>query len=234
MSRWIRERKNDHYHKRAKDHGYRSRAAYKLIQIDERFNIFEDARYVLDLGAAPGGWLQVASLCIDEEEGLIVGVDLKEIAPVLTNNVITLIGDITDPLVQLEIIELFNSKADIVLSDIAPEVIGQWDVDQYRQIHLARNALLIAYKLLKDDGWFVTKIFQGGEHTLFIKEVKEVFEYVKNFKPRASRKGSAERYIVARNLKKDRKPPRLFLSDSIDEEEEGPLPGDQLFQDPSN
>jgi 23S rRNA (uridine2552-2'-O)-methyltransferase len=234
LSRWIRERKNDHYHKRAKDHGYRSRAAYKLIQIDERFNIFEDARYVLDLGAAPGGWLQVASFHIDEKEGLIVGVDLEEIAPFFSNNVVTIMGDITDPLVNQQIIELFDNKVDIVLSDMAPEVIGQWDVDQYRQVYLARNALLLAHKLLKDDGWFITKIFQGGEHIKFIKEVKEIFEYVKNFKPKASRKGSSERYIVARNLKKDRKPPKLVLRDSIEEEEEGPLPGDQLFQDPGN
>jgi len=213
-NRWIHERKNDHYHQRAKEEGYRSRASYKLKQIQNKFGVFDDASYVLDLGAAPGGWLQVAAEFIPED-GLVVGVDL----------------DVRDPAVQEEVIGCFEGKADVVMSDMAQDVMGEWDVDQYRQIHLARIALRIADRLLKPDGWFVVKIFQGGEHQRFIREVKAMFEYVKNYKPRASRKQSAERYIVAKGLKPDRKPPRE--QGGLDEEEdEGPLPGDQLFQDP--
>lgn len=230
MSRWKHERGNDHYHQRAKEEGYRSRASYKLKQIQKRFGVFDGARYVLDLGAAPGGWLQVAAEHVPED-GLVVGVDLDDIKPLGVLNVVTVVGDVRDPAVQEEVISLFEGKADVVLSDMAQNVMGEWDVDQYRQIDLARTALRIADRLLKPDGWFVVKIFQGGEHQRYIQEVKATFEYVKNYKPRASRKQSAERYIIARWLKPGREPPRVRRGWE-EEEDEGPLPGDQLFQDP--
>ncbi len=226
----MHERRNDHYHQRAKDEGYRSRASYKLKQIHNRFGVLDGARHVLDLGAAPGGWLQVAAEHV-AEDGLVVGVDLDEIKPLGMPNVLTLVGDVTDPAVQDEVVGLFDGKADVVLSDMAPNVMGDWGVDQYRQIELARVALRIADRLLKPGGWFVVKIFQGGEHQMFIREVRAMFEYVKNYKPKASRKQSAERYIVARGLKPDRELPRA-RRDWEEEEDEGPLPGDQLFQDP--
>ena len=229
-NRWVHERKSDHYHQRAKEEGYRSRASYKLKQIQNRFGVFDDAKYVLDLGAAPGGWLQVAAEYVPED-GLVVGVDLEEIEPLWEPNVVTMVGDVRDPAVQEEVVGFFDGKADVVLSDMAPDVMGEWDVDQYRQIHLARIALRIADRLLNPGGWFVVKIFQGGEHQRFIREVKAMFEYVRNFKPPASRKQSAERYIVARGLRPDRKLPHVKRGWE-DEEEEGPLPGDQLFQDP--
>jgi len=167
------------------------------------------------------------------DDGLVLGVDLEEIEPLPAANVITIKGDIRDPEVQAEILESFNGKADVILSDMAPDVIGQWDVDQYRQIHLARIALRLADKLLKDDGWFVVKIFQGGEHAQYIREVNDVFEFVKNYKPLASRKGSAERYIVAHRLRPDRKLPREKTKEELfNEEDEGPIPGDQLFDEP--
>ena len=230
MSRWMHERRNDHYHQRAKEEGYRSRASYKLKQIQNRFGVFDEAVYVLDLGEAPGGWLQVAAEHVPED-GLVVGVDLDEIKPLWQPNVVTVVGDMRDPAVQEEVIGYFEGKADVILSDMAPNVIGDWSVDQYRQIDLARIALRIADRLLKPDGWFVVKIFQGGEHQRYIKEVKAMFEYVKNYKPKASRKQSAERYIVARGLRPGRELPRVKMSWE-DEEDEGPLPGDQLFQDP--
>jgi 23S rRNA (uridine2552-2'-O)-methyltransferase len=230
MSRWIHERKNDHYHQRAKEEGYRSRASYKLKQIQNRFGVFDGARYVLDLGAAPGGWLQVAAEHVPED-GLVVGVDLEEIKPLWEPNVMTIVGDMRDPAVQEEVMGCFDGKADVILSDMAPDVMGEWDVDQYRQIDLARIALRVADRLLKPGGWFVVKIFQGGEHQRFIGEVRAMFEYVKNFKPKASRKQSAERYLVARGLRPDRVLPRV-RGDRGEEEDEGPLPGDQLFQDP--
>lgn len=162
-NRWVHERKDEHYYNKAKEEGYRSRAAYKLKQIQNKFRIFDNAKYVLDLGAAPGGWLQVASENIDED-GLVLGVDLNPIEPLYKENVITMVGDLREPEVQEDILNYFDGKADVVLSDMAPDVIGEWDVDQFRQIHLARIALKLCDKLLKEEGWFVVKIFQGGEH----------------------------------------------------------------------
>ena len=226
-NRWIHERKNEHYHIKAVEEGYRSRASYKLKQIQNRFNVFRNAKYVLDLGAAPGGWLQVAAENVTDG-GLIVGVDLNLIDPVLSSNVVTIMGDVTDPVIQDEIAGYFDDKIDVLLSDMAPDVIGQWEVDQYRQIYLARVALSLALKYLKRDGWFVVKIFQGGEHVKFIQEVHQVFKYVKNYKPPASRKQSAERYIVAHILKLGSSPIKLNLDEEVEENEE-PIPGDQLF-----
>ena len=230
-NRWLHERKTEFYYNKAKEEGYRSRASFKLKQINSKFKIFEDAKNVLDLGAAPGGWLQVASEEMWDEDGLVLGVDLKEIKPLYVDNVTTLVGDIRDLEIQDEILSAFHGKADVIMSDMAPDVMGQWDLDQYRQIHLARIALKLCDTLLKRNGWFIVKIFQGGEHIKFISEVKDMFHVVKNFKPLASRTKSSERYIVANKLKKNRVLPAEFRPDFVEEEEEddGPIPGDQLF-----
>ncbi len=230
-NRWLHERKGEHYYNKAKEEGYRSRASFKLKQIHNKFKIFDNAKNVLDLGAAPGGWLQVASEEMMDEDVLVLGVDLKDIKPIYADNVATIVGDVRDLEVQQEILGAFKGKADVILSDLAPDVMGQWDVDQYRQIHLARIALKLCDKLLKGDGWFIVKIFQGGEHIKYIRELKDMFKYVKNFKPQASRSRSSERYIIARYLRKDRKLPAEFRPEIPVEEEEDdePIPGDQLF-----
>lgn len=214
-SRWFNERKNDPYYRWAKEQGYRSRAAFKLIQLEERFGFLEGARNVLDLGAAPGGWLQVASESVGDE-GLVLGVDLYEIEPLGLPNVETLVGDITDEETQDEIMDMFQGKVDVILSDMAPDISGTWDLDQYRQIYLARVALVIADRLLKRKGWMVIKTFQGSEHGKFIREMRDMFETVKIVKPKATRKKSAEIYLVARNLKSDRRLPEEFRP--VDEE----------------
>lgn len=214
-SRWFNERKNDPYYRWAKEQGYRSRAAFKLIQLEERFGFLEGARNVLDLGAAPGGWLQVASESVGDE-GLVLGVDLDEIEPLGLPNVETLVGDITDEETQDEIMDMFQGKVDVILSDMAPDVSGTWDLDQYRQIYLARVALVIADRLLKRKGWMVIKTFQGSEHGKFVREMRDMFETVKIVKPKATRKKSAEIYLVARNLKSDRRLPEEFRP--VDEE----------------
>ena len=214
-SRWFKERKNDPYYRWAKEQGYRSRAAFKLIQLNERFGFLESASNVLDLGAAPGGWLQVASESVGDE-GLVLGVDLEEIEPLGLSNVETLVGDITDEETQDEIMEMFQGKVDIILSDIAPDVSGTWDLDQYRQIYLARVALVIADRLLKRKGWMVIKTFQGSEHDKFVREMRDMFETVRIVKPKATRKKSAEIYLVARNLKSNRRLPEEFRP--VDEE----------------
>jgi 23S rRNA (uridine2552-2'-O)-methyltransferase len=232
-SRWLHERKTEHYYNKAKSEGYRSRASYKLKQLNEEFKFFEGATRVLDMGAAPGGWLQVAGESI--EGGLVVGVDLKEIDSLYMENVETIVGDVTNPEVQEEILGRFRGeKADVVMSDMAPDVMGVWEVDDLRQIHLARTALSIADKLLKEDGWMVVKVFQGKEHEAFIREMRAMFERITIVKPLASRKGSAEVYVVAKNLRKDRVLPEDFRKDKkpqpiVEEgEDTKPLPGENL------
>ena len=231
-SRWLHERKTEHYYNKAKEEGYRSRASYKLKQLNEEFGFFDGAKRILDMGAAPGGWLQVAGESI--EGGLVVGVDIKEIYPLVMDNVETIVGDVTDPEVQEEIQGRFRGeKADVVMSDMAQNVMGVWEVDDLRQIHLARTALSIADKLLRDDGWMIVKVFQGKEHEAFIREMRAMFERIHIVKPLASRKGSAEVYVVAKNLRKDRVLPEDFRKDRkpqpiVDEGDAEPLPGENL------
>jgi 23S rRNA (uridine2552-2'-O)-methyltransferase len=230
-SRWLHERKTEHYYNKAKSEGYRSRASYKLKQLNDEFKFFENAKRVLDLGAAPGGWLQVAGEAI--EGGRVVGVDLKEIESLYMENVETIVGDVRDPEVQEAILRRFaGEKADVILSDMAQNVMGVWEVDDLRQIHLARMALSIADRLLKEDGWMVVKVFQGKEHEAYIREMRAMFEKVFIVKPLASRKGSAEVYVVAKNLRRDRVLPKdigeEWEPEPVKEEDETPLPGENL------
>jgi 23S rRNA (uridine2552-2'-O)-methyltransferase len=210
--RWFSERRREHYHLRAKEEGYRSRAAYKLIQLEERFHFLHGAKKVLDLGAAPGGWLQVASEAMGDD-ALILGVDLQEISPTGLPGVESLIGDVTSGKTIQEIREFFQGKVDVILSDMAPDVSGAWDLDHFRQIHLARIALVVADELLKGEGWFIVKTFQGSEHHQYVGEVKGMFEEVKIVKPKASRKKSAEIFVVAHRLKPIRRLPEEFRQD---------------------
>ncbi len=231
-SRWLHERKNEHYYNKAKEEGYRSRASYKLKQLDEEHHFFTDAKRVLDLGAAPGGWLQVAAEAVGSD-GVVIGLDLKEIDPLENENVQTIVGDVTDPKVQAEVLSRFKGKADVVLSDMAPNVMGVWEVDDLRQIHLARTALSIADRLLREDGWMVVKVFQGKEHEAFIRDMRAMFRRVYIVKPKASRKGSAEVYVVAKDLRKDRVLPEelrteMKLHEGTSEEDDSPLPGENL------
>ena len=215
--RWYHERKREYYHLKAKEEGYASRAAFKLIQLDERFHLFEGARKVLDLGAAPGGWLQVASEAIGGE-GMILGVDLQEISDLGLPGVETLVGDVTSEDTIQEIREFSQGSVDVILSDMAPDVSGNWDLDQYRQIHLARVVLVVADELLRKDGWLVVKTFQGSEHEKYVHEVREMFERVRIVKPKASRKKSAEIYLVAHQLKSPRQLPEGYRPEEEEEE----------------
>ena len=204
--RWLSERRSDPYHRMAKEQGYRSRAAFKLKQLNDRFEFFKGARYVLDLGAAPGGWLQVASEEVGGD-GLIIGVDLNRIKPLGIRNVRTIVGDVTDEDTLERIKGAFPDPVDVVLSDTAPNISGVWEVDHLRQIHLARRALRIAEAVLKPEGWAVVKVFQGSDYMKFLEEAREMFSFVKVVKPRSSRKGSAEVYVIAQGLKADRSVP---------------------------
>ncbi len=211
-NRWLNERKKEEYHLKALEEGYRSRASFKLIQLDERFGFLQTNSKVLDLGAAPGGWLQVVAERIGEE-GLVLGVDLQEIEDFGMPGIETLIGDITEEETIQEIYSFFQGKVDVILSDMAPNVSGDWDLDHIRQIHLSRIVLVVADEILKSDGWVIIKTFQGSEHNQYIKEVKDMFEEVKIVKPKASRKKSAEVYVVAHILKSFRQLPEGYRND---------------------
>ena len=222
--RWLSERRREYYHRRAKEEGYASRAAFKLIQIDERFGFLKEARRVLDLGSAPGGWLQVVSEVIGDD-GMVLGVDLVKIRDMGLPGVDTLIGDITTEDTIQEIREFFHGRVEVILSDMSPDVSGNWDMDQFRQIHLARITLVVADELLRQDGWLVVKTFQGLEHEKYVHEVRAMFEKVEIVKPKASRKQSAEIYLVAHRLKTPRQLPEEYRPEE-EEDASSPAPSE--------
>jgi 23S rRNA (uridine2552-2'-O)-methyltransferase len=185
----------DHYWRKAKEEGYRARSAYKLLQINEKFHIIKKGDSVVDLGAAPGGWLQVARML---SGGKIVGVDLEEIEPI--PGVTTFRADITQESTVDLVKGALGKSADVVICDAAPNLSGAWDMDHAVSIDLARSALRAAKKLLKPRGNFVVKVFQGDMFPGFLSEVKREFASVQAHAPAASRKESAETYIVAKKL----------------------------------
>ena len=179
--------------------GYRARSAFKLKEIQKKFGILKKGDWVLDLGAAPGSWMQV-SLEFVGNKGFVLGIDLNEISPFEKENVVTINGDITKKEVEKEIENILEGKGkrkfDVVLSDVSPNISGIWDLDVFRATELARASLSLAKRFLKKEGVFVVKLFQGREYQKFLKELKKNFSSVKLFKPKASRKQSSEIYAV--------------------------------------
>lgn len=155
---------------------------------------------VVDLGAAPGGWIQ-ASLKIVGDEGFVLGVDVNPIQPIDQPNICTLIGDVTDPQTIEQIRELLPRPADAVISDVSPNISGVWELDHARQIDLAQQSLRIATSVLKPKGNLFTKVFQGDMLNNFVREVKQHFAFVKLIKPKASRAKSAELYVLGMNFR---------------------------------
>jgi 23S rRNA (uridine2552-2'-O)-methyltransferase len=202
---WITEHKHDHYYREAKSSGYRSRAAYKLKQIQKKFNVIKKNDIVIDLGAAPGGWSQVAYELIgggDEEKptkGKVIAIDLKSIRHIQGVDFIR--GDMTDPLTFDKIFEL-TDKADVVVSDMSPDITGHYSVDQARSVYLAENAFEFAKKILVQRGNFVVKVFQGEDFKEFLDNVKSDFRYCKTYSPKASRTRSSEIYVVAKGYRR--------------------------------
>jgi 23S rRNA (uridine2552-2'-O)-methyltransferase len=197
---WIQDRKRDYYYKKAKAEQYRSRATYKLSQTAAKYNFIERGDVVVDLGAAPGGWIQAARR-IAGKTGFVLGVDLKPIEPFPQEYVRTIIGDLTEPETLHEILAFLPRKADVVISDASPNISGVWEVDHARQIDLATQALNIALKILRPFGNFFVKVFEGDMLDDFTKTVETHFETVKVIKPKASRAKSSEMFILAMNLK---------------------------------
>jgi len=193
---WLRRHVNDPYVQRSKKEGFRSRSAYKLLEIDERDKLLRPGQVVVDLGSAPGGWSQVAA----KKGAAVVAIDLLEMEPI--SGVTFLQGDFTSQ-VGLKAVQsaLGTRKADIVLSDMAPNMTGIPVTDQARAMALAEIALEFARLHLKPDGVLLVKVFQGAGHAEFIKALRESFAKVLVRKPESSRDESAEQYVLARGLK---------------------------------
>jgi 23S rRNA (uridine2552-2'-O)-methyltransferase len=197
---WIQERKRDYYYRKAKEEKYRSRAAYKLFQANEKYQFIREGDVVVDLGAAPGGWVQAARKIVGTR-GFVLGVDLKPIEPFPERNVRAIIGDITEEETAKQILEFLPRRADVVISDASPNISGIWELDHARQIDLAQKALEIALKTLKLDGNFFVKVFQGDMLEDFVGKVRQYFKDVKVLKPKASRAKSSEIFVLGLHLK---------------------------------
>jgi 23S rRNA (uridine2552-2'-O)-methyltransferase len=201
---WIRDRKREYYYKKAKEENYRSRATYKLVQANEKYGFIKRNSVVVDLGAAPGGWIQAARK-MTGKNGFILGIDLKPIDPFTQEYVRTIIADFTEPDIIEQIRSFLPREADIVISDAAPNITGVWEVDQACQIELATQALEIAQCILHPGGDFFVKLFEGEMFNEYILKVKELFDTAKIVKPPASRQKSSEMYLLALGLKSKRK-----------------------------
>jgi 23S rRNA (uridine2552-2'-O)-methyltransferase len=191
-------RLRDTYYKKAKQQGYRSRAAYKLLELQERFRILRAGESVVDLGAAPGGWLQVAAKLVGPN-GKVLGVDLQPIEPLNQKNIIIVQGDITAPETEQRIMEYLGRPADSVISDVAPKLTGVRDTDEARSLELNRTALAVAKRLLRAGGSFLIKSFVSEELRGFSAELEKQFRSVQRTRPDASRKGSSEIYFFAKD-----------------------------------
>lgn len=189
---WLRRQLNDPYVVAAKQQGWRSRAAFKLLELDDRFKVIRPGARVLDLGVAPGGWTQVA---LHRGCGLVVGVDLLPVDPIPGSVLIQ--GDFNDPEMPARLMEAMGGKADLVLSDMAPNTTGHAATDHLRIMALAELAAAFAREVLVADGAFVAKVFQGGSERGMLEALKRDFVSVRHAKPPASRKGSSELYVVA-------------------------------------
>jgi 23S rRNA (uridine2552-2'-O)-methyltransferase len=191
-TRWLARQLNDPYVQKAKAEGYRSRAAFKILELDEQFHFFKKGRKVVDLGAAPGGWAQVAvARC---GEGNVVGIDLLEIPaiPGATMLQMDFMDDAAPGALKTQM-----GSADIVLSDMAPNASGQPDLDHLRIVMLVEAAFEFACEVLKPGGVFVAKVWQGGTERDLLAQIKKRFAIVKHAKPKASRADSAETFLVA-------------------------------------
>jgi 23S rRNA (uridine2552-2'-O)-methyltransferase len=189
----LADARRDQYRRLAKDQGYRARSAYKLLQMNRSYNIIKKGDKVVDLGCAPGGWLQVAVKEVGSS-GKVIGVDLKPVTPVA--GAIILQDSIENPNVLSKIAEILGCNADVILSDMAPNVSGVWDIDHARQISLSTIALGFARQVLRVGGSSVFKIFEGEMLKEFKSELRKSFGKVLLSKPSASRQESSELYVV--------------------------------------
>ena len=198
--------KQESFYKKAKREGFRARSAYKLLDIQNRFNIFKRAFYILDLGCAPGSWLQVAKNFAEEnltkykdqfyhrDHYKIMGVDIKKVSPIKDIHIIR--ADFTKIEIQMQIDSYFDSKLDLILSDASIKKIGNKFTDHMNQIRLCNEILKLVELNLKNQGNLVIKAFQGSDFESFTKKMKQIFKFLKSYKPKSSKKKSNEIYLV--------------------------------------
>jgi 23S rRNA (uridine2552-2'-O)-methyltransferase len=194
----LSQAKRDFYRKLSKDEGYRSRSAYKLKQLNNSYHILKPWNKVVDLGCAPGGWLQVLEEEIGDR-GKIIGLDQKAVSPLKFATILR--GSIEDPPIVEQIKKILNGCADVVLSDLAPNVSGIWDIDHARQISLTRSAMMIVIKLLRKGGSAIFKVFEGQMLKQLKDDLATYFETVHYSKPNASRRESSELYMICLNFR---------------------------------
>ena len=194
---WINKQKRDIFVRQSKIEGYRSRAAYKLIEINEKFKILKNGMKVADLGAAPGSWSQYIFKSFKNIK--LTSIDLKKMEEIGNTNQI--IGDFNDIKSQNKIKDYFKSKIDVVLSDMAENTTGNKNLDVITTSELCKEAMYFAKDILKENGVFVCKIFMGSTFDEIMKELKVIFQKIKVFKPLSSRKDSKESFIICRFLR---------------------------------
>ena len=196
-TRWLERQLNDPYVRRAKAENYRSRAAFKLIELDERFGLLKGAKAVVDLGIAPGGWSQVVRRKVPQ--GRVVGIDLLPTDPI--DGVTILQMDFMDETAPDRLKEALGGEADLVLSDMAANTVGHQQTDHLRTMALVEAGLLFAMEVLRPGGAYVAKVLAGGADNQLVAEMKRHFTAVKHAKPPASRKDSSEWYVIAQGFK---------------------------------
>ena len=194
---WVNKQRRDTYVKQSKVDGYRARSAYKLIEIDDKFKIFKGGITVIDIGAAPGSWSQYAEKVT--KSGRFISIDLKKMEPI--GNSVQIQGDFTEQIIQDEIKKHTNTNVDVVMSDMAVNTTGIKNIDSIQTGELCKEAMFFAKDLLKENGFFISKIFMGGTFNEIVAEGKKYFKEVKVFKPKSSRKDSKESFIICRNLR---------------------------------
>lgn len=192
--------RKDGWYKKAKQEGFRSRAAYKLMEISKKSRLFAKGMRVVDLGCAPGGWLQVAARQTGRR-GRVVGIDRLPVDPVEFDWVTVLQGDITSPDTAERLLEALGRPADLVLSDMAPDTSGVGFADHARSVELVREAHRLAGQVLKPGGNMLAKVFEGADLPELVDELKQIFHSVQRERPRSTRKGSRELYLLARTIK---------------------------------
>ncbi len=197
--RWLKEHFDDQYVKLAQQQGYRSRASFKLLEMNEKYRLLKPGMTVIDLGAAPGGWSQVASRVLGSK-GHIIALDLLPMDSLEDVDIIQ--GDFTEQAILDTLMQrLENRPVDLVLSDMAPNISGMADIDQPRAMYLAELALDLAQQVLRPGGAMLVKVFQGEGFDAWLKDCRQVFESVRSVKPKASRPRSKEIYLLAQGFK---------------------------------
>jgi 23S rRNA (uridine2552-2'-O)-methyltransferase len=194
----LEDARRDQYRRLAREQGYKSRAAYKLLENVRKYQLIKEGDVVLDFGAAPGGWLQVAAEAVGES-GLVVGVDIEPVH-VGEPNVVTIQSDVNSPELSVKLEKVMPRKADVILSDLSPQVMGTWDLDHYRQIELTLTAARLTGGFLRKGGNAMFKVFDGERFTEIRAVLSAQFQKVQITKPKASRRASSELYLVCFGL----------------------------------